>query len=123
MNNACHNFMQSIGAIMPEAKKIEHDMASEWATGEPLPVTTLFAAVGYEVAESFDSNDEAVNRSLFALIEQGMGSADPMLGVAVATGLIEGMATRAAQVDGLWERITPQLGPKSLSHANAWLGP
>ena len=97
-------------------------MTSDWAPDEP-PVTILFAAVGCEVAESFDSNDEAVNRSVFSLIEQGMDSADPLLGVAVATGLIEGMATRAAQVDGLWARITPHLGPKSLSHANAWLSP
>ena len=114
--------MLSLGALLPETKKIECDMVSEWATEDP-PVTILFAAVGYEVAESFDSNDEAVNRSLFSLIEQGMDSVDPMLGVAVATGLIEGMATRAAQVDGLWARITPQLGPKSLNHANAWLSP
>jgi hypothetical protein len=122
MNKHCQNFIRSLDAAFPSTKKIESDMASEWAPEEP-PVTTLFAAVGYEIAESFDSNDEAVNRSLFALIEKSMDSADPMLGVAVATGLIEGMATRAAQVDGLWARITPQLGPKSLSHANAWLSP
>lgn len=122
MNKYCQDFMYSIEEILPKAKQIEGEMVNEWSPEEP-PVTTLFAAVGYEVAESFDSNNEAVNRSLFALIEQGMDSADPMLGVAVATGLIEGMATRAAQVDGLWARIIPQLGPKSLSHANAWLSP
>lgn len=122
MNKFCQDFMRAIEKILPIAKQIEHDMVNEWSPEEP-PVTTLFAAVGYEIAESFDSNDEAVNRSLFALIEQSMDSADPMLGVAVATGLIEGMATRAAQIDGLWARITPQLGPKSLSHANAWLRP
>ena len=114
--------MYSIEEILPKAKQIEGKMVNEWSPEEP-PVTTLFAAVGYEIAESFDSNDEAVNRSVFSLIEQGMDSADPLLGVAVATGLIEGMATRAAQVDGLWTRIASQLGPKSLSHANAWLSP
>lgn len=122
MNSACRRFMRSLGTFTPAASKIERDMTSDWAPDEP-PVTILFAAVGCEVAESFDSNDEAVNRSVFSLIEQGMDSADPLLGVAVATGLIEGMATRAAQVDGLWARITPHLGPKSLSHANAWLSP
>ena len=93
----------------------------EWRPEEP-PVTTLFAAIGDRIAEDFESAGIVSNRQVFSLIESAMESGDQLLVTAVATGLIEALVTRAVQSKGLWEQMAPLLGPRSLHHAEAWLG-
>lgn len=120
MNLQCEEFFYLITKISNEAKRSSNELMLDWLPEKP-PITILFSAIGYSIAESFDSNDVLSNQTLFALIENGVSSDDLMLGTAVATGLIEGMVTRAQQIDGLWERMAPSLGQGSLQHATAWL--
>jgi len=101
-------------------RSAHREILDEWRPEEP-PVTTLFAALGYRIAEDFDSSSIDANRQLFALIEGAMESGDQDLVMAVATGLIEALATRALQKEDLWKRIVPLLGPRSLDYAKAWL--
>jgi hypothetical protein len=122
MNPACQKFLDLICEESLRLKLTEQKMLSEWLPEAP-PVTTLFAAIGYEIAEDFDGNQSDKNRTIFSMIEEGMNSDDSLLGTAVATGLIEAMTTRAMQIDGLWERIVPHLGKLSRYHAEAWLKP
>lgn len=96
------------------------EIIDEWRPEEP-PVTTLFAALGYRIAEDFDSAGIDANRRLFLLIEQAMESSDQALVTAVATGLIEALVNRAVQRECVWKQIAPLLGPRSLHHAEAWL--
>ncbi len=122
MSIECQKFLDSLGAISAGVKSAEQEMLKEWFPELP-PVTTLFAAVGYRIAEDFDKNGEQINRSLFSLIESAMKSDDLVLGTAVATGLLEALVGRVAQEEGLWVRISPLLGPSSLHHAEAWMSP
>lgn len=120
MNSHCVKFLESIEKISIGAKEAKLDVTMEWLPEIP-PVTILFGAIGYRIAEDFDRNEARTNQEIFALIEQAMDSPDDLLGTAVATGLIEDMATRALQIEGVWGRIVPSLGPQSLAHANAWI--
>lgn len=120
MNSRCEEFFDSISEISTGAKESGNEVMMEWLPEKP-PVTIFFAAIGYRLAEDFDSKDMPSNQALFALIENGVDSDDLMLGTAVATGLIEGMATRAQQIEGLWRQMTPLLGKRSLQHAEVWL--
>ena len=98
------------------------EVQDEWLPEEP-PITRLYAALGYRIAEEFPSADVATNRHIFSLIEEAMEKGDRNLMVAVATGLIEALATRSSQIENLWQQIEPHLGPRSLHHAEAWLAP
>lgn len=122
MNMQCQKFLDELGEISPAVKSVEQEMLKDWLPEFP-PVTTLFAAVGYRIAEDFDKNSEQINRSFFFLIEIAMESDDLLLGTAVATGLLEALVGCVAQEKGLWARISPLLGPKSLYHAEAWMSP
>lgn len=99
-----------------------HEEALEyWRPDEP-PVTTLFAALGDRIADDFGSTESDVNSRIFALIESAMASGDQKLIIAVATGLIEAMITRAAAKEGSPQRLTQELGALSRMHAEAWMG-
>ncbi|OAI23998.1 hypothetical protein A1351_18505 [Methylosinus sp. R-45379] len=112
-----------LGALVAASGGVQaayEEILDAWGSEEP-PVTTLLAALGYRIAEDFDSTDVDANRRLFSLIEQAMESGDNGLRTVVATGLIEALAVRAVQTEGLWKRMAPLLGPRSLYHAEAWL--
>ncbi|BGE88063.1 hypothetical protein Ms3S1_p21110 (plasmid) [Methylosinus sp. 3S-1] len=115
-------FLGLLVAASGGVKAAYQETLDEWRPEEP-PVTTLFAALGDRIAENFGSADVDTNRRLFSLIEQAMESSDQGLVTAVATGLIEALATRAVQSASLWQQMTPLLGPRSLRHAEAWLSP
>lgn len=120
MNQA--DFLALWIAASDDAGNAYREVVDEWRPEDP-PVTILFAALGYRIAETFDRTGADARRRVFSLIEQAMASDDPDLGTAVATGLIEALATHAAQSEPLWKRMAPWLGPLSKQHAEAWLFP
>ncbi|KAA5918991.1 hypothetical protein F1536_29020 [Achromobacter xylosoxidans] len=106
--------------VSDRAQTAYRDVIDEWQPEEP-PVTELFAALGYQIAEDFRCADTDANLRTFSLIEKAMESGDQELITAVATGIIEALVTRAAQVEGLWAQVAPVLGRRSLHHAESWL--
>ncbi len=96
------------------------EMVEDWSPEDP-PPTTLYAALGYQIADDFLGYHSEARMRIFSLVEQAMESEDEDLGEVVATGLIEALVTRAMETEGLWEQIKPLLGPQSLYHAEAWL--
>ncbi len=120
MKMRCEDFLGSLAAISVGVRATHQEVLDEWSPEEP-PVTTLFAALGDRIAEDFDNADGNTNRQVFSLIEEAMEGGDSGLVTAVATGLIEALVTRTARDEGLWKRMTPFLGTKSLHHAEAWL--
>lgn len=116
----CEDFIGLLAAASDSVQAEYQRVLDEWQPEEP-PVTTLFAAIGDRIVEDFVSADVYANRRMFSLIEQALESGDQSLVTAVATGLIEAMVTRAAQSEGIWEKIALLLGPRSRRHAEAWL--
>ncbi|GAB1848684.1 hypothetical protein MyNCGM683_35600 [Achromobacter xylosoxidans] len=109
-----------LSVVSNRAQTAYQDVIDEWQPEEP-PVTESFAALGYQIAEDCRCADTDANLRTFSLIEEAMESGDQELLTAVATGLIEALVTRAAQVEGLWAQVAPVLGPRSLHHAEGWL--
>lgn len=118
----CADFIGFLVIISGGLHASYQEVLDEWQPEEP-PVTTTFAALGYRIAEDFSSADIDVNRRVFSLIEEAMGSNNQELITAVATGLIEALATRVAHQEDLWERVVPFLGPRTRIHAETWLAP
>lgn len=116
----CEDFIGLLTATSGGVQAAYQEVLDEWQPDEP-PITTLFAALGNRIAEDFASTDVDTNRRTFSLIEQAMESGDKGLVTAVATGLIEALVTRAAQSEGLWEKMALLLGPRSRNHAEVWL--
>lgn len=100
----CDEFVGLLAAISSGAQAARQGVLDEW-----------------RIAEDFDSVDVDTKRQMFSLVEKAMESGDSCLVTAVATGLIEAVATRAIQRESLWRRMAPFLGPRSLHHAEAWL--
>lgn len=120
MDVRCQEFIDSLIALSHGLRAAWRETVEYWKPDEP-PITTLFAAFGHRIAEDFDNVGADANRRVFLLIEKAMGSGHTELVTAVATGLIEALVAQAAQREGLWQRMSPSLGPLSLHHANAWL--
>lgn len=118
----CTDFIDLLVITSGRLQAAYQEILDEWQPEEP-PVTTLFAALGDRIAEDFFSIDIGANRRIFSLIEQAMESSNQELVTAVATGLIEALVARTVRNEGLWEQVTPLLGPRSLLHAEAWLAP
>lgn len=118
----CTDFINLLVITSSRLQASYQEVLDDWQPEEP-PVTTLFAALGDRIAEDFSSVDIDVNRRIFSLIEKAMESDNQELVSAVATGLIEALATQIARQENLWERVSPFLGPRSRLHAEAWLAP
>lgn len=120
MHVSCQEFVSQIVGLSEGMKISIRETVEYFAPNDP-PVTALFEALGDRIAEDFDSTSVDVNQQVFRLIEDAMGSGDSHLVTAVATGLIEAIVTQTARNEGLWSRISPMLGERSLHHAKAWL--
>ena len=116
----CEDFVGLLAAASSGVQVAYQEVLDGWRPDEP-PVTTLFAALGYRIAEDFSNAGIDTNRRLFSLIEQAMESGDQRLVTAVATGLIEALVTRAVRSEYLWDEMTLLLGPRSRHHVEAWL--
>ncbi|WP_136623633.1 DUF7674 family protein [Bradyrhizobium centrolobii] len=116
----CEDFVNLLVAASGGVHAAYQEVLEEWQPGEP-PVTTLFAALGDRIAEDFGRAGVDANRRVFSLIEQAMESSDQGLVTAVATGLIEALATRAVRSESVWKEVASLLGPRSLHHTEAWL--
>lgn len=113
-------FIRLLSVASNGVQEAYQDVLDEWRPEEP-PVTMLFAALGYRIADDFFCTNTDANLRIFSLIEQAVESGDQELLTAVTTGLIEALVTRAVQIEGLWSQLVPMLGPRSLQHADAWL--
>jgi hypothetical protein len=120
MTNATEDYLNNLVEILPALSTTREDTLSYWHPEEP-PITTAFAEIGQSLADMFIKNTDEINIAIFSLIESGIVSEDEILGTAVATGLLEGIISRATRVPGLWEKILPFLGKNSLFHANGWM--
>ncbi|WP_296927036.1 hypothetical protein [Polaromonas sp.] len=117
---SCQNFVNEIVALS-EGMQVSHRETVEYFSPNEPPVTALFAAIGDRIAKDFDGTSADVNQRVFGLIEDAMAGESIQLMTAVATGLIEALATQKDRNEGLWLRISPMLGTRSLYHAKAWL--
>ncbi len=115
-----NEFIEKLIACSTGLQVIHKEVLHEWAPDEP-PTTTLFAALGAQIAKDFCSGNRESIRQISSLIEQAMQSDDVQLVTVVATGLIEALATKAIQADGCWQELVLQLGPQSNHHAQSWL--
>ena len=120
--NGCEEFIDLLAATSEGVRNAHQKMINEWLPEEP-PITVVFGEFGYQIAENFETTNAEASRQIFMLVESAMVSSNEGLVTAVATGLIEALATRASQSENLWQQIAPFLGPRSLSHAKYWLGP
>ena len=120
MDISCSEFVDALLKQSASLEPVRLQTVEYWEPDEP-PVTILFAALGEGIARQFDNNKKESNLALFHLIESGMSSPNSELVTAVATGLIEAMVSQAAQVEGLWLRMSPLLGYLSRRHAESWL--
>ncbi len=120
MQKSCQEFVNQIVKLSEGMQISIRETEEYFAPNEP-PVTAVFEALGDRIAGDFDCTSLDVNLQVFRLIEDAMVSGDSHLVTAVATGLIEAIATETARNEGLWQRISPMLGERSLHHAKAWL--
>lgn len=120
MQKTCKIFVDSLVAQSSALAAAYAEVNEYWEPDEP-PLTSLFAALGEQIAEELDKGNE-VKRSVFDLIEHAMMSGDESLVIAVATGLIEAMVARAGSSEDAWECIAAGLGEASRRHAEAWRG-
>ncbi|UFZ03819.1 hypothetical protein LQG66_32225 [Bradyrhizobium ontarionense] len=114
-------FVRELTAASSNVQATYQAVVNDWRPESP-PVTVLFGYLGDQIADDFSHVGIDVNRRIFSLVEQAMESRDQRLLTATATGLIEALANRAGRTRGQWEQIVPLLGPRSLHHAEAWLG-
>lgn len=120
MEKSCREFVDTLIEQAASLQIAYRETVEYWEPDEP-PVTTLFAALGGQIAEDFDRTGTEVNQSIFRLIEAAMVSDDRSLVTAVATGLIEAIVGRAWRQEDLWLRILPMLGDLTRQHAEAWV--
>ena len=116
----CEEFLSLMASASSGIQLAYRQVLADWRPEDP-PVTTLYAALGEQIAEHFDGVDIDTNRKIFVLIEEAMENGDQELVTAVATGLIEALVTRAVRSESLWKRIALLIGPRTLHHAEAWL--
>jgi hypothetical protein len=116
----CEDFVGLLIAASVGVKTAYQEVLDEWQPEKP-PVTILFGALGYRIAEDFGTAGVDANSRIFSLVEEAMESGDQVLVTAVATGLIEALVTRAVRSEGLWDQMAPLLGSRSRHHADAWL--
>lgn len=120
MNNTCKDFALSIARQSPELQTIYDATFRDWSPDQP-PVTLLFGDLGDQIAKGFLRQPAHDQQLLFAEIESAMASADEELLAAVATGFIEAMVTVLESDQVVLQQVLCDLGPRSRSHANAWL--
>ena len=120
MNSICTDFLDQLSNIWPAVNEARDETTAYWHPDEP-PLTTAFSEVGRKIMLEFTNLNRELRSSIFALIEEGMASADDELGIAVATGLIEGLIGTAARADVSLEDLLFELGPLSKVHAEAWI--
>jgi hypothetical protein len=121
MNQKCANFIVRLTEIAPSLLAAYNDTLDYWKPEEP-PLTTAYGELGDKIVDDFDSFSPDIREAVMSLIEEGMSSDDELLGIAVATGLIEAMVGRASRSQGGVQRVLSQFGPLSRSHAEAWIG-
>ncbi len=114
-------FVDRFVKLSPSLADAYEETIDYWAPETP-PLTLLFADLGRKIADNFASEALEPYPEIFDLVEQGMAIDNPELSTAIATGLLEGMISRASQSMGTWHRIRPLLGRLSLSHSDAWIG-
>ena len=120
MNQLCKQFLQEISSVWPTVGTTCEKYIAYWHPEEP-PLTGIFGEVGQVIVDNFDAIKPDVRAEIMRLIETGILTEDEQLGIAVETGMIEAMTGAAANIEGRIEILLSELGPRSKSHAIAWL--
>ena len=120
MNEDTQRFLAEITALSNGLAEAHRETIEYWEPDSP-PVTIAFAEIGHRLVDEFEAMDPGTRTSVFHLIEERIESDDEELATAIATGLIEGMAGRAARC-GNWDSVRAEFGPLSRFHADAWAG-
>lgn len=105
-------YLQSIVNVAPILQQAATDCNQEWEPEVP-PITLLYSAVGRAIARAFKEFDPATRQYLFTRIEFGMNSSDSRIGDAVATGLLEALATQVFNNRVLLDEILSAALPES----------
>ncbi|NDP59176.1 MAG: hypothetical protein GZ090_07455 [Oxalobacteraceae bacterium] len=115
----CVKFIDEITEKFDVFQEATNEINEYWEPDQP-PVTIMFAAIGKELVQQFDSIQNEKKLAIFQCIEDGMNSVDIDLKTAVATGIIEALVSESTENEDLWIRIEQQLGLSSKHYALSW---
>ena len=121
MEASCRSFIVGLVGQSPGLEAAYRETIEYWSPDEP-PVTTLFAALGNQIAEDLDKVSVIDQTRTFQLIETAMVTGDEKLVTAVATGLIEAILGKVSQQEHACQRVMRMFGSLSRKHAEAWAG-
>lgn len=112
-------FAERLAAIAPSiGDLLEAD--GEQPTPDPeLPVLWL-SSVGHAVAGALPGLTDAARRKIFGVVEEVMVSGTETLRTAVATGLLEALASDMDRSPALRGLAVPLLGTRSRAYLDAW---
>jgi hypothetical protein len=115
-------FVELLASMSPDLEAARIETIDWWQPDEP-PSTAMLAALGHRIAEKLGCLDLDTTQRIFSLVEDGVASGSDSLATAVASGFLEALAGDAVRQPGLWDRVSPLLGPRSLQHAQSWIAP
>jgi hypothetical protein len=119
MRESITRFIREITDISLGLKSTYDNTVAYWNPDEP-PTTAALSDLGHKIVDDLNLQELSANEAVFLAIEDAMNSDDEDLSTAVATGMIEGIISRASRT-GVWEKIRPILGPASAHYADAWI--
>jgi len=120
MDKQCQEFLDRLMAASPGFKEVNVATLNYWEP-DPPPVTTLFSAFGERIIDDLNNFSVEKRKSIFGQIEAAMVSGDTPLVTAVATGLVEGMVSRAVSDEEVLAQIKQLMGDRTRKHVDAWL--
>jgi len=120
MHVATIAYLDALTRLSPAFGTARAETVAYWAPDAP-PTTILFAEQGEAIVDNLSQLDQEDRDALFAMIDEGMNSADEELSTAVATGFVEGAIGRADR-SGHLDELLAALGPAAHAHAKAWIG-
>lgn len=121
MDSRCKKFADLLAELHPRLKNVCEECYAYWEPDEP-PVTVLFSELGDRIFDEFDNLDVDEKCEIFQSIESALVSEEEPLSTAVATGLVEAMASKCFSQEERWKQVEKFLGESSLKHAKAWIG-
>lgn len=117
-----NEYADLIAALVRVAPDIEADLRAQGSSIEPdLEIPTLWMGdVGRAVAHVLDQLSPGARRAVFDVVERYLAGGSERMKDAVATGLLEAVASEvsAGRLDG--PALATLLGPASRAYLDAW---
>ena len=122
MRDIINRFLEKIFFMHPPLKIVHDKSLIYWEESEAN--TVEFGEIGDKIVDDFDIMNDVTKTNIFTLIEEAAVESgddpDSLFGAYIYTGLIEGIVHRSFKF-GIWEKIRPSLGAKSVDYADGWI--